>query len=114
MVTRLFFLFMKAVIESSSSQPIPSISDVEESLSALQVQDGALDGASPLSPPSDSNLTPPALMHHTTTVSPSQILPTPPPSLESSPMVSTVHEKDTEEVTDSNSPGKLNLFSNLV
>ena len=106
-VTRLFFLFMKTVSESSSSQPIPSISDVEQSLSVLQVQDDALDGASPLSPPSDSNLTPPALMHHTTTVSPSL-------SLESSPMVSTVHEKDTEEVTDSNSAGKLHLFSNLV
>lgn len=104
---------MKTVSESSSSQQIPSISDLQQSLSALQVQDGAQDDASPLSPPSDSNLTPPALTHHTTTVSPSQILPTPPPSLESSPMVSTVPEGDTEEVTDSSSTGELHLFSNL-
>ena len=86
----------------SSTKQIPSVTELQQSLSSLQVQkspESAIMHSLPLSPPED----PPALqattaslspLHEgsllpTPSVSPSAILPTPPPSAESSPMMST-------------------------
>lgn len=81
---------------TSTANQIPSIADLQQSLSSLQVQDAqdaAITHALPLSPPAD----PPTLPGTTTSllpegpqplpVSPSQVLPTPPSSLESSPIM---------------------------
>lgn len=88
------------VDESNSSQQIPSacMTELQQGLSALQVQDAPVVSVQ-LSPPEDDCQTSPVLGHHTAAISPSQILPTPPPSTETSPVASTA-ERDTEEVTD--------------
>lgn len=86
------------------------MTDLQEGLSSLQIQDAqdaAITHALPLSPPGDPQ-TPPLLSHHPLPVSPSQILPTPPPSSESSPMM-TLSEKDANHMTDVDTTGGLTL-----
>ena len=86
----------------STTKQIPSVAELQQSLSSLQVQtspESAIMHSLPLSPPED----PQALQATTASlsplhegsllpnppVSPSAVLPTPPPSSESSPMMST-------------------------
>ena len=86
----------------STTKQIPSVTELQQSLSSLQVQtspESAIMHSLPLSPPED----PQALQATTASlsplhegsllpnppVSPSSVLPTPPPSSESSPMMST-------------------------
>lgn len=86
----------------STKKQIPSVTELQQSLSSLQVQnspESAIMHSLPLSPPED----PPALQTTTAplsplhegsllpnpSVSPSAVLPTPPPSSESSPMMLT-------------------------
>ena len=93
---RYFFSSSKTVeADDSSTNEIPSITDLQQSLSSLQVQDtqdAAITHALPLSPPGDSQTSPllpqGPLLTHPQPVSPSQVLPTPPPSSETSPVVS--------------------------
>ena len=102
-----FFLlsFIKTMEEVSSGNQIPNMTDLQEGLSSLQIQDTH---ALPLSPPEDSQ-TSPLLSHHPPPVSPSQILPTPPPSSESSPMMS-LSERDTNHMTNADVAGGLHVM----
>ena len=102
------------------------MTDLQQSLSSLQVQDaqeGTIMHTLPLSPPVESQTTP-----ETTTpllpdvsqplpVSPSQVLPTPPPSSESSPMVP-LSGRGTDHMTTAEATGgctpKFNLRGLLV
>ena len=102
---------------TSTANQIPSIADLQQSLSSLQVQDAqdaAIAHALPLSPPAD----PPTVPATTTSllpegpqplpVSPSQVLPTPPSSLESSPIMP-LTGRDADHMTTADPTGGLTL-----
>ena len=101
---------------NSSINQIPDITDLQQSLSSLQVQDtqdAAVMIAAPMSPLGDpptlqETATSPLLSHQPLPVSPSQVLPTPPPSSESSPLVLSTG-KDTDHMTTTDIAGGLML-----
>lgn len=86
------------------------MTDLQQSLSSLQVQDaqGAqITPTLPLSPPGDAQ-TPPLLTNQPPVLSPSQVLPTPPPSIENSPIASS-KDINAEITTNDDTAGELML-----
>lgn len=107
-----------------TTKQIPSVTELQQSLSSLQVQtpESAIMHSLPLSPPEDPEALPATTaslspLHEGSLlpnppVSPSAVLPTPPPSSESSPMMSTSGKTGANHVSSvENTEEKGRLFS---
>lgn len=106
--------------DDSSTKQIPTIAEIQQSLSSLQVQDSpetAVMHSLPLSPPGDPHelqgTAAPLSPHHEDSLlthppmSPLSVLPTPPPSSETSPMMCTTGKGGVNHVTSAdNTKGK--------